>query len=320
MQLKWPYLLILILPIAAAAVWRLRKPAPKPVRLVGETDTLHSLPSYKKVERRTRALAATQTVLLALLMASLVVIAARPQQQIRKVDNKNARDIVLCLDASGSMTNNLPDALTAMSDIVKANPTDRYGLVIFQNVPYVALPLTSDIAAITLKTNDLAAQFKTNGTAPAFLAGFQPDVGGGGTDIGAGLAGCVRRFDNLDQPRSRHIIMLSDMQNNGLTDEAAVASLLPKYNIKLHILAPSAIVSVINDSDVVAQITGASVDSFNDGGGVRSVLNQIFASILSQQKAVQFVSVDAPYAWWIAVISLTALWAAAQMIRWRQRV
>lgn len=320
MQLMWPFMLLLLVPIAALWVWRLIKPAKRQPWFVGEAITLGALPSFAKMRRRGLLLRIVEMTLLGAVLVLLAFIAARPQAEIRKVDFQNSRDIVLCLDASGSMQQFMPDELNALNAIVKANPTDRYSLVLFQNVPFVALPLTSDVAAIDLKTKDLATQLSNTKTfTAAQSAGFDANVPGGGTDIGAGLAGCVRRFDNLTQPRSRHIILISDMQNNGVTDQATVAALLPKYGITLHILAPHNDIGGSAAQSVVTQITGAQVSDLTAAGGVQQVVSQILNSIVSKQKNVQYVAVDAPYAWWDAVIIVALLWGLVQLLRWRWR-
>lgn len=317
MQLAWPFMLLLLVPAIALFVWRLRVPAKHPVRPVAEVSSLAGLPSYAKIRRRGLLLAHLQQVALLLLVVTLVVLAARPLERIQKVDYENSRDIVLCLDASFSMQEFAPGALNAMSDIVKQNPTDRYALVLFQNASYAALPLTSDVAAITLKLKQMTDYYGKDSFSPVTTAGLDTgSLDDGGTDIAAGLAGCVRRFNDLDTPRSRHIILLSDMQHNTKSPLTPVAELLPKYGIKLYILAPSLDVETAKESPVT-KIAGASVGTLEYGGDTKKVVNSIFSTILNQQKTTQYVLVDAPYTWWTVVIALAALWGGLQLLRWR---
>ena len=167
-------MLFLLVPLVCAGLWRFRGPSGRAVQLVTNAGSVAALPSFAKVRRRARWLGSVQTMLLAELMVVLVVLAARPQRELAQVDTTHSHDIVMCLDASLSMREYLPDALNAMSDIEKANPSDRYAIVIFQDEPYVALPLTGDVAAIQLKTQQLAAQYaNTTNSADLSLDGAE---------------------------------------------------------------------------------------------------------------------------------------------------
>ena len=126
----------------------------------------------------------------------------------------------------------------------------------------------------------------------------------------------MRRFDNLDQTRSRHIIMLSDMDNNGPTDQSAVANLVSSHNVVLHVLAPSDAINTTVASSPVVSITGAKVSGF-DSGGVRQVVTSVLSTVASPQQAHQYVAIDDPYPWWWAALMLAALWSAVKLWRWR---
>lgn len=320
MQLAWPWMLLCLVPVVVLFIVRLRVAVKRPVRPVAETKSFTQLPSYAKVRRRGIILARLQQVLLLLLVTVLVVLAARPQESIQKVDYENSRDIVLCLDASYSMEEFIPGALNAMNDIVKQNPTDRYALVMFQNVAYAALPLTSDVAAINLKLQQLNGYYGQDKISPVTGIGYDSNtIDEGGTDIAAGLAGCVRRFNDLEHQRSRHIIMLSDMRHNTKTNVTSVAELLPKYGIKLYVLAPSFEKQTALDSPVT-KIAGASVGVLDSDSDAKKVVNNIFQSIVNQQRTTQYVVVDAPYPWWVTAITLATLWGGVQIMRWRHAV
>lgn len=317
MQLAWPWMLLCIVPVVVLFIIRLRVAAKRPVRPVAETKSFAHLPSYAKVRRRGIALAKVQQAAALLLVIVLVILAARPQENIQKVDYENSRDIVLCLDSSFSMEQYLPGALNAMRDIVNQNPTDRYALVMFQNAAFAALPLTSDVAAINLKLQQLTGYYAQDKLTPVSSVGYDSNtIDEGGTDIAAGLAGCVRRFNDLEHQRSRHIIMLSDMRHNTKSNPTPVAELLPKYGIKLYVLAPALDKKSATDSQVT-KIAGASVGTLESGGDSKKVVNSIFSSIVNQQKTTQYVTVDAPYTWWTAALVLAVLWCGVQVMRWR---
>lgn len=319
MSVMWWWLLVgLLLPIFAVAIWRLRKPAKRPTHFIGDTNTAKNLPSFTREQRRGRWLSIATTTVIGLLIVTFAIIASRPQQQIRKIEYQNSRDIVLCMDISGSMETYVPPAMQTLQKVVAANPTDRYSLVLFGNVPYVALPLTSDTTAIEITVKDLEANFTDDDVDAVDIVGFDPSVEGG-TDIAIGLASCFRRFDNIDQQRSRHIILVSDMQHNGAEDPAVVATLLPKYGVNLYIVAPELYIDDIEKKDPVVGITNAKIEALDyDGTNAEATLSAIYNSILSERQTDTYVLVDVPYPLWIAAIVLIICWVVLLLLRWRR--
>ncbi len=321
MSLKWWWLaLALVAVFGLAALARLRFKPKKPVRFVANSKTLGILPSFKKEQQRAQLLRTIEYAALGVLVATLIIIAGRPQQRIQKIEQEQSRDIVMCVDVSGSMKDYAASAFTTLQNIVNKNPTDRYSVVLFQNAPYVALPLTSDVSAINTIAKKFSDDFKDSEFTASDLLGFKSgDNDSGGTDIALGLASCMRRFDAIEEPRSRHIIMLSDMDHNSVSDQNAVAALLPKYGVKLYVLAPQRDVAFAQDSPVV-QIAGASVGALDNDSDSSAALSSIFNSILSTRTSQAYVLADAPYGWWgIALIALITWWFS-MVLRWRRHL
>ncbi len=318
MSIKWLWLIpVLIAPLLAVALWRWRRPLKKPARYVANTETATSLPSFAKMQSRAKTLRIIEVSVLAVLALDAVLIVARPQEQIRKIEYTQSRDIVLCMDTSGSMKDYVIPGLKTLKEVITKYPTDRYALVFFQNVPFVALPLTNDTAAMNLILDDFTKQFSSQQYNASSSAGFSSAAGGGGTDIGAGLAGCIRRFDAIAEKRSRHIILVSDMEHNGKIDPVTVATLLPKYDVKLYIVAPQDDFAPAQDSPV-AKITGASVSTISDTGGFPAALATIYTSILNTRQNEVFVQADAPYPYWIVATVALAVWMSVLYVRWRR--
>lgn len=319
MSVAWPWLLVgLLVPILAVALWRLWRPAKRPPQFIGDTSSATGLPSYTRELRRGKRLAWGEVGVIALLITTLSLIAARPQQQIRKIDTQHARDIVLCMDVSGSMGEFILPALKTLKKTVEANPTDRYALVLFGNVPYVALPLTSDTVATQLVLDSLVAGYDSSTTNATFTLGFSPSAEDG-TDVAEGVASCFRRFDSIDQERSRHIILVSDMEHTTSTNQAAVATLLPKYGVKLYVLAPTFSVAKAQQNPII-QITGAPIEELNfDGSNAEETLTALYNTILSARQTETYVLVDVPFIWWGVATGLTAVWAAIVTVRWRRQ-
>ena len=115
------------------------------------------------------------------------------------------RDVMLCLDVSGSMKELDESILRQFIDIAAGLPGDRIGLTIWNGAAITVFPLTddTDYVAATLEF----AVDQLNRGARSFVMGTEE---GGSSLIGDGLASCVLRFDRLDEERARSIVFATD--------------------------------------------------------------------------------------------------------------
>lgn len=155
---------------------------------------------------------------------SFVILAlARPHspQEIEEYKKKNMEgiDIVMALDASGSMRamdfkpNRLEAAKEVGIEFIKERPADRIGLVVFQAEAYTQSPLTTD--------HELLIQL--------FQAVQNSDIITDGTAIGLGLSTCINRLLESDA-KSKVIILLTDGVNTVGTEDPMQAALAAKEN------------------------------------------------------------------------------------------
>ena len=144
--------------------------------------------------------------LLQIFAVSLMIIAlARPYNahiDPPRVDYKNGIDIILSIDASGSMLaqdfqpNRLEAAKAVAQEFVDTRKGDRVGLVVYEGEAYTACPATLDYAMLKKQIEQIE---------PGFL---EP-----GTAVGNGLGVAVTRLRN-DSLKSKVIILLTDGSNN----------------------------------------------------------------------------------------------------------
>ncbi|HWS51993.1 MAG TPA: VWA domain-containing protein [Microbacterium sp.] len=193
---------------------------------VSRAERLRALPSFRQAVRR-RMLALTG--ILALLTASVVlagVVAARPMtsQTIQPVNS--SRDIMLCLDVSGSMSEVDVEVLTVFEELLEGFEGERIGLTIFNSSPVQIFPLTDDYDFIREHLQSIRESFDYVEDIPEHWVGTLN--GPGASLIGDGLASCAMRFDHLDDERSRSIILATDNEVNGASivtiEEAAAYS------------------------------------------------------------------------------------------------
>jgi Ca-activated chloride channel family protein len=155
----------------------------------------------------------------------LVVAMARPQRVTRLASNdRYGIDIVVCLDASGSMAaedfrprNRFAVAKDLIGDFISRRQDDRIGIVVFGARAATRVPITydRDIAQTILDR----AQIGENGDATA---------------IGSAIATAVNRL-RTSKSRSRIIILITDgVNNSGSIEPLTAAQIAAKEGIKIY--------------------------------------------------------------------------------------
>jgi Ca-activated chloride channel family protein len=209
-------LLLLLLPVAWAWSRRRRRRA----LVLPALATSGDLPRTW----RERLRAAPET-LRALVFVLGVVALARPQQlEAGRPVTTSGVDIVLALDASGSMKaedfqprNRLEVAKEAAIDFVGDRPSDRIGLVSFAGQAVTQAPLTLDHDAV----EDAIERVQIGALAE-------------GTAIGTALATSVNRLRPSDA-RSRVVILLTDGVNNaGQIDPLTAAETARALGVRVY--------------------------------------------------------------------------------------
>lgn len=108
--------------------------------------------------RRWRALSRFGTVLLAAAVALALALVARPSLVDQGEERSSNRDIVLCLDVSGSALPYDREVLDTYLSLVSNFQGERIGLSIFNSTSRTVFPLTDDYALVT---DQLTAAAKT---------------------------------------------------------------------------------------------------------------------------------------------------------------
>jgi Ca-activated chloride channel family protein len=159
-----------------------------------------------------------------LVLTLLIMVLARPQSANEwEQVNSEGIDIVLCIDASGSMQamdftpNRLEASKTVASQFINGRQGDRFAIVVFSAESFTQCPLTSDKATVLNLMNDLKFGMIEDGTA-----------------IGMGLATSVNRLKD-SQAKSKVIILLTDGVNNaGMISPLTAADIALQHNIRVY--------------------------------------------------------------------------------------
>jgi len=178
-------------------------------------------------------------LLLPLALIPAILAMARPQWQ-RHFETRTASgiDIIIALDTSGSMQAQdfvavdgqqmraimrIDAAKRVISEFVKGRPDDRIGLVSFAQRPYTASALTLDHKILNEKLFDLDLVQKEDEQ---------------GTAIGSAIAASATRLEQLQESKSKVIVLVSDGNNNsGRLTPIEAAELAGELGVKIYPIA-----------------------------------------------------------------------------------
>lgn len=241
-----------LLPLAAAAAgvaaWvalrsnRLHNVRRRPV---AHADRLTALPEYQAALRRHRRWLALAGTACALLLVSTAVAAARPVDVSTVRPEQHNRDIMLCLDASGSMSSADAAVVDVFSSLAGNFDGERIGLTIFDSTAIQVFPLTDDYAYAQEQLQAAKDAFGGKPGSSGFLDGTWS--GRGSSLIGDGLASCLNSFPRgagkgtgEASQRSRSVVLATDNFLSGepiMTLEEA-ARLARERSVHVHALNP----------------------------------------------------------------------------------
>lgn len=233
---------------------------------VAHSERLTELPEYRRVMRRYRALLGALLAVVVVAAGSGVLLASRVSSVETVEPQSYKRDIMLCLDVSGSMTDVDAKIVDTFASLAEGLNGERIGLTVFDSSAVQVFPLTDDYDYITAQLKTYRDSFQTQGdTGVRYWTGT--DLGQGASLIGDGLGSCVLGFDgDTSSKRPKSIILATDNYVNGspiLTLKQAGA-LATKRGIRVYAIDPVA-GSSESTSDTVAAELKSVVDSTNGG-------------------------------------------------------
>lgn len=326
MALKYWWLLPLGLAAMAAVVFRLwRRTRQTPGRVpVAHADRLTALPSYQgavAVQRRWLAVGLASVLLLA---GSVLAAAARPVQAATTVPEQLNRDIILCLDVSGSMVDTDEAVVAVFSELVTRFKGERIGLTIFDSTAVQVFPLTDDYGFVAGQL-DLAVKALNQDTKGFDFFDGTYEVPGSSL-IGDGLASCVRGFPpESGGKRSRSVILATDNMLAGrpVFTLAEAAGLAKKANVRVHALNPSDYGSAdypdaaASGLKTAATSTDGSYYALESAAAVKSIAHKVQATEAArlQGAAVRTLSDQPALPLGLALLSLAGLGAAVWKVR-----
>ena len=151
LQFRNPWLGLLAVAAVAAVAgvlwWRWRHPRDVPwhgTAPIANVDHARSSKVFARLRWRYRMLLGAELTVLSVAGIAAAVLAMRPLSEQARDRSTLNRDVMLCLDVSGSMKELDESILRQFIDIAAGLPGDRIGLTIWNGAAITVFPLTDD--------------------------------------------------------------------------------------------------------------------------------------------------------------------------------
>ena len=139
---------IVLYSLAQANSKRKKRKSRHHVTSIAHTSAIRNLPEYQKARKRYTMLVILAGFFLLLSLASSTIVASRPVSVDLVAAEYDNRDIMLCLDVSGSMNSYFDKMVTRLREIVSEMKGERFGITIFDGTPITVVPLSNDYDTI----------------------------------------------------------------------------------------------------------------------------------------------------------------------------
>lgn len=293
---------------------------------IAHSDRLTNLPAYKEALKRYRLLlwAAVGTMALSLLMA--VVLSARPAAVSVITPAQRSRDVMLCLDVSGSVLRTDSQLVNRFRTLVANFSGQRFGLTVFNSSSVVILPLSDDYDLINEQLQKVGKALQeqkgqdfvdlTSGTLAAFDKGTSL--------VGDGLTSCINNLGDNPTHRSQSVILATDNEQNGepIISMAQAAGLAERRTIRVYAIDPGS-------PDLKRQAEHADLKKFAEqtGGGyyllssanfITTIIDEISAQEAKYTASLPVVATaDIPTPFLYVAVVTTAVYL---VLSWRLRL
>jgi Ca-activated chloride channel family protein len=205
----------------------------------------------------------------ALILASVIILLAGPQERSAPKTKRVLTNIELCVDVSSSMITPFGDgtrydaSMKAIDHFLDVRKGDAFGLTFFGNNVLHWVPLTGDPSAVRC--------------APPFMKPENVPPWFGGTEIGKALLAC-KEILTAREEGDRMIILVTDGMSFDLRNgnDEAIAQTLRKDNISvyaIHIAETAAPDQIVN----ITRMTGGEVFPVDDPDALAAVFRRIDA-------------------------------------------
>ncbi|MBD3689527.1 VWA domain-containing protein [Nanchangia anserum] len=214
-------LLALAIFVAAAVIgWhRGGVHAGEPTR-VAHSGYVAALPIVQRIRARRKRRVIFAGMGMAIIAAILVALATVPSHHEAQRPKVTTRDVIFCLDVSGSMLPLDRDIIESMSRLTRQFNGERVGLVLWNSRPLTVFPPTDDYALVHRQLAHLSDLLDTvhvedhevygSGELIDYLETTTSDDEYSSSLVGDGLATCAQAFPPSRDERSRSLVFATD--------------------------------------------------------------------------------------------------------------
>lgn len=330
--MRYPWLFVLIAVAIVALIARsLRRlyaaqRKNKKAVMIAHSKKIKALPEYERARKKRRLLLILAAVSFVVSVISTTFSAARPVSVDEVRPDYETRDIMLCMDISGSQQDSASSVLRYFSDAREKLHGQRIGVGVFASKTAIISPLTNDYDAITDVLKDLAESFSVTNSSSNGLR-YLTNLNGTQSAIGDGIINCASGFDKLTEDgRSQSMILATDgLQNAGAASIIEAGYYLARYHITLYIVDATKKESSISANERVESL----IEAANITGGIYYNSNELgikgeqaAGDIMKQEAAkhdgvAQFIWMDSPKISTIAALCSTVVFLS---IIWRLKL
>lgn len=181
---------------------------------IAHSRRLRGLPGYRRaLDRAGWRVALTSAAVVLMLVVATIAASRWVYTRVEQPEKYN-RDIVLCLDVSGSMVDYDAEVIDRYLEMLPGFDGERMALVLWNSSAVPVFPLTDDYAFVEEQLRELRDGMRYGST------GYRDGTltADGASLVGDGLAACALQFGDTadgDEPRSRSIILSTDNVVNG---------------------------------------------------------------------------------------------------------
>ncbi|MFF8893096.1 vWA domain-containing protein [Brevibacterium casei] len=285
MVLMFWWLALALLVLAGLAVFVFRRPRRTVSSLpVAHSGRMTSLPGFRRAMRRKMTLTAAFLGVIALTGLGALAGVARPAWVETVNPEKKLRDVMLCLDVSGSMLGYDADLLAAYQELVERFDGERIGMTVFNATAVSAFPLTDDYDMVQNYLEDAEEGFRTWGSEGTdYSWSTSPPNIGGSSLIGDGLVSCIDNFDRKDEDRSRSVVFATDNMLAGepLFELSEAADIAVEADVRIYSLSPPSILATTQTQELKSVSDRTGGKQFDMGSA--TTIDRIVSEIQSQE-------------------------------------
>ena len=240
-ELMYPQIIVysLIISFIMILFWRKKKKYKKGV-LVANSSYLKKTKYYKLMLLKYRIYNVAIRVSCIVLIFLCAILSARIYHEDKFEERHDNRDIVLCMDVSGSVYDLNSSIADSLYDIVGSLKDERFGITIFDNSAVQLVPLTNDYLYAQSILKQVSESFNrtsilTDNSQVRRLITEGTSMGVGSSLIGDGLASCALSFKK-DKDRTKILILTTDNEvwGNQIMTVGEAAQYCKENNIKIY--------------------------------------------------------------------------------------